>query len=342
MDGDGTGAVVVDGLRKVYGEVVAVDHASLAVSEGEIFGILGPNGAGKTTTVECLRAPHSRPGGRVRRADRSSHPRKCCRADSSMSTPATLVRGSAPRSAFSKLLESETKMAWRLPIGLVLGVAVPILLVVIFGNVPGMNRSEGKLGGLTYFDVYFPIVIALYVAILALVSLPTHLADYRDKGILRRLSTMPLSPSWMLAAQLVVSLALTAVSLSIVVALGTTAYGLGAPKELGGFVLAVLLTVAAMFAIGLLLASFARSGTVASGLGQLLLYPMLFFAGLWVPREVMTPELRDIGDWSPLGAAVQGMQTSMQGGFPSVQSLPVMVAYPAILSVLAVRFFRWE
>jgi len=47
-------AVVVDNLRKTYGELVAVDDASFAVTEGEIFGILGPNAAGKTTTVECV------------------------------------------------------------------------------------------------------------------------------------------------------------------------------------------------------------------------------------------------------------------------------------------------
>jgi len=46
--------VVADGLRKHYGETVAVDGVSLRVERGEIFGIIGPNGSGKTTTVECL------------------------------------------------------------------------------------------------------------------------------------------------------------------------------------------------------------------------------------------------------------------------------------------------
>jgi ABC-2 type transport system ATP-binding protein len=46
--------ITVDGLRKSYGPVTAVDGVSFTVAEGEIFGIIGPNGAGKTTTVECL------------------------------------------------------------------------------------------------------------------------------------------------------------------------------------------------------------------------------------------------------------------------------------------------
>jgi len=65
--GDTTGTVVeVTGLRKAYGDNVAVDGVDLEVRAGEIFGLLGPNGAGKTTTVECLQGLRRRSGGRVR------------------------------------------------------------------------------------------------------------------------------------------------------------------------------------------------------------------------------------------------------------------------------------
>ncbi|MEM4574087.1 MAG: ABC transporter ATP-binding protein [Candidatus Caldarchaeum sp.] len=58
----GSEAIVVEQLTKRYGELVAVDHVSFTVREGEVFSLLGPNGAGKTTTVEmleCLRTPDS-------------------------------------------------------------------------------------------------------------------------------------------------------------------------------------------------------------------------------------------------------------------------------------------
>src|SRR5471032_1943640 len=47
-----TPALLVSGLRKSYGDVVAVDGLDLTVGTGECFGLLGPNGAGKTTTIE--------------------------------------------------------------------------------------------------------------------------------------------------------------------------------------------------------------------------------------------------------------------------------------------------
>jgi ABC-2 type transport system ATP-binding protein len=47
-------AFVTDGLTRHFGEVVAVDHLTLEVHAGEVFGFLGHNGAGKTTTVRLL------------------------------------------------------------------------------------------------------------------------------------------------------------------------------------------------------------------------------------------------------------------------------------------------
>ena len=47
-------AVLIENLRKSYGDVQAVKNISFAVQPGEIFGLLGPNGAGKTTTIRCL------------------------------------------------------------------------------------------------------------------------------------------------------------------------------------------------------------------------------------------------------------------------------------------------
>ncbi len=57
--------VVKDNLRKVYGDVVAVDDISFEVHEGEIFGMVGPNGAGKTTTIECIEGLRRPDGGTV-------------------------------------------------------------------------------------------------------------------------------------------------------------------------------------------------------------------------------------------------------------------------------------
>jgi len=60
-----THPLVVRGLRKTYGDVVAVDGLDLEVRTGECFGLLGPNGAGKTTTIEICEGLLSRDSGDV-------------------------------------------------------------------------------------------------------------------------------------------------------------------------------------------------------------------------------------------------------------------------------------
>mgnify|MGYP001493781940 CR=1 FL=1 len=47
-------AVTIQGLERRFGDFKAVDHISLEVQAGEIFGFLGPNGAGKSTTIRML------------------------------------------------------------------------------------------------------------------------------------------------------------------------------------------------------------------------------------------------------------------------------------------------
>jgi len=51
---EGGAAVVAQGVRKAYGDVVALDGVDLDVAAGEVFGLIGPNGAGKTTLVRAL------------------------------------------------------------------------------------------------------------------------------------------------------------------------------------------------------------------------------------------------------------------------------------------------
>ncbi len=59
-------SLLLRGLRKTFGEVVAVDHLDLEVIRGECFGLLGPNGAGKTTTIEICEGLTDPDAGTVR------------------------------------------------------------------------------------------------------------------------------------------------------------------------------------------------------------------------------------------------------------------------------------
>jgi ABC-2 type transport system ATP-binding protein len=253
----------------------------------------------------------------------------------------SLLPKGTPRRAFVKLVQNEARLAWRTPVGLIVGLALPVLLLVLFRNVPIFNEGSATFGGHSYFDVSLPILIALVIAVPALFSLPTPLATYREQGILRRLSATPVPPSWVLGAQLVVNACIAVAALVILMVLGTVGFGLKT-QSLGGLILSIILSGTAVFGIGLWITGIARTATVAGGIAWLTFYPLMFFTGLFVPRQLLPAVVVNVGDWTPLGAGVDALQRSMLNGFPSTTSLLVLAAYSMVFGWLAVRYFRWE
>lgn len=261
-------------------------------------------------------------------------------------TPAPTGATAAPRSrqrraAFGKVVLNEARLTWRRPIGLIGGAGIPLLLLVIFGNLPAFKQHPSAFGG-SIFAAYVPVLMAFGLAMLALLGLPIPLATYRELGVLRRLSTTPVPPSWVLAAQAVVQGAIAVLTTVIISVVSTVAFGVPAPRNPAGLVLSVLLAIAGLAAIGLLIAALSRTSTAANVIGRIAFFPLMFFAGLWLPRALMPSVLLDISNYTPLGAAVQAIQTSMQTGFPAAAPLLVLAGYGVVFGYLASRLFRWD
>jgi ABC-2 type transport system permease protein len=86
----------------------------------------------------------------------------------------------------------------------------------------------------------------------------------------------------------------------------------------------------------------ARTSGAVNVIGRVVFFPLMFFAGLWLPRALMPSVLLNISNYSPLGAMVEAFQDSMQKGFPPAAPLLVLAAYAVVFGYLAKRFFRWE
>jgi ABC-2 type transport system permease protein len=246
------------------------------------------------------------------------------------------------RTAFAKIVRNEVRLAWRRPVGLIAGAGIPVLLVVIFGNVAGFQQPMPGYGTFTIFDAYVPILAVFAIAMIALLGLPVPLASYRELGVLRRLSTTPIPRTWLLAAQGVVQLGMALIALVVIFGVSITVLGAQSPVSPAGLVLSIGLSAVGLFPIGLIIAAVARTANAASIVGRLAFFPLMFFAGLWLPQDLMPALLRDISDYTPLGAAVQAIQSSMLTGFPPIAPLLVLAGYAVVFGFLARRFFRWE
>ncbi len=252
------------------------------------------------------------------------------------------TRIKTPRAAFGKLLLNESRLALRVPIGLGICIGLPILLLVILGVLSGTQEASIELGGLSYFALLYPLLVAVAILSQSINILPRTLIKYRELGILRRLSVTPVPRSWLLAAQIVINLAIAVIGIILLTAVSVFAFGLEPPRDFLGFLFADFLTITSLFAIGLCIAAVVRSDALSQGIGAILFFVMLFFGGLWVPRPLLPAEFVTISNWTPIGPSVDAIQSAMQGTFPSLQSIFVLSAYTLIFGYLAVRYFKWE
>jgi len=253
---------------------------------------------------------------------------------------AYLMAPARPRRALAKLTLTEAKLLLREPVTLLWGLAFPAALLTVMGL--ASSGAQSDVGGQRLVAVYEPIVIAFVTVALAVQVLPTLLAGYRERRVLRRLATTPVGPARVIAAQLAVNMALALAATAGVLAVGRLAFGVALPGQFAAFLITDVLAVTAMLALGVLIAALAPTARAAGGIGTLLFFPLMFFAGLWIPRAMMPATLRHIGDCTPLGAAVQSLQDSMRGYWPHPAALAVLAAYTIVLTVAAVRFFRWD
>ncbi len=244
-------------------------------------------------------------------------------------------------SALPKLIAVEVKLFLREPVSLFFVFVLPIGLMLVFG-LPQRGSAGGGTGQHAQVTFLPALALALSIGMLALFTLPMGLGVYRERGVLRRLATTPVHPGLLLAAQVAVNL--------IMGVLGAAATAVGVrllldqpgPANVPAFALTFALSIACLFAIGLLIAALAPSARAAQSIGPALFFPLLFLAGAWLPREQMPALLGKIGEFSPLGATVDTLGAAWAGHAPQVSQLIAMAVMAVIGALLSSRFFRWE
>jgi ABC-2 type transport system permease protein len=244
----------------------------------------------------------------------------------------------------ARLAAVETRLFVREPAVVFFAVLLPVALLLVLGTaIPGFRVPEPALGGQRVIDVQLPaMMILLSVATLALSSMPTTLAVYRERGVLRRMSTTPVRPGSLLAVQLALNAAVAVAATVLALVLGHLVLAVPPPGALWAFATVLVLGCLAMFAIGLALAAVASGSRVVQGAGSVLLFPLLFFAGMWVPRPMMPEVLRRISDFTPTGAFGQGLLDAMDGRVIQPLHLAVLVGWALVAGLAAARFFRWQ
>lgn len=240
------------------------------------------------------------------------------------------------------VLKTEIRLFRREPGSLFWILLFPTLLLVILGSIPSFREPESGLDGLRTVDAYVPVAVLLGLIVGGLQAMPQTLTGYRERGILRRMSTTPVRPVALLSAQMLVYGGAALASALLALAVGRLAFDVRLPEQAFGYAVALVLTVLVALALGAVISALSRTTKIAGAIGSAVFFPAMFCAGLWMPVQTMPDVLARIVGYTPFGAAAQALNQAAAGHWPGWDHLGVLVAWTVLLTAGASRWFRWE
>lgn len=241
----------------------------------------------------------------------------------------------------AKMTWLELKLFLREPLTALFAFALPLTILFVMGGVFGNESEADFYRGVGAMNYYIPAYIALVTASVGLISLPTHIAVNRERGVLKRYRASGMSAWVVVASEVLVTLIIASISAIVLVAVAMPIHDVRAPDSvplvLAGFIVSAL----TFAAIGVLLGAVLPSSRAAQALGVLLWFVMLMVGGAGPPPEVLTGAMRTVGDLTPLRHTINALQDawlSLDAGY----SWLIAGLITVVASVLALRFFRWE
>lgn len=170
------------------------------------------------------------------------------------------------------------------------------------------------------------------------------LIEWRRKKVLRRLRLSPAPTSSIVGSRVVVSLGVAIVQLAIFIGVAMM-MGL---KLKGAWYMAIPLVLAGtltFMAIGLLIGCFTKTAEGGSAIANLIILPMSFLGGAFVPIDSAPGWIKTLSQFLPLGWLVKGLTAVMaRGQGASAAFVPILelLALAVVLTAIGSRFFRWD
>jgi ABC-2 type transport system permease protein len=172
------------------------------------------------------------------------------------------------------------------------------------------------------------------------------LVGWRKNKLLRRLRLAPVGTASIVTARIAVSVAVAIVETFVFIAIAITPYfGLKLTAYWWMAIPVVICGTLAFMSIGLLVGALAKSQEAATAIVNLIVLPMAFLGGAFIPLAFAPQWIVKVSYFMPLRYLVVGAQNVMARGDGPASALPAMgilLGFAAVLTVIAVRVFRWD
>lgn len=209
-------------------------------------------------------------------------------------------------SSFRALTWVELKLFLREPLTVLFVLVLPLALLYVLNGVFGSSPPDPAVWeGLDAVDFYTASYAALAAATAGVLSLPVHLAGYREHGVLRRFQATAISPAVLVLAHMTVTAIGATAGAVLLVAVSFAGYNVSPPSSWAGVLIAYLVVTAAFVSLGALLGFLLPTARAAQGLGVLLFFVFMMLGGAGPPREVLPSGLGGISDVVPVTYAAR-------------------------------------
>ena len=220
-------------------------------------------------------------------------------------------------SAMPALIKAAFAVNIRQPATILFGFVMPIAIIVIF------NLIGGGLFGDSAVNQVVPGILAYSVANAALSASAMTFTAWRLNGLLSRLRLEPISAFEVIASRFVVAATVTLLQAAVFVALGAAFLGMDVSAQfLAAAVPYILLATLGFFAIGGVIGTFAGSEqAVAAGL-NLVLLPVAFLSGCFIPLTALPETLQTVMQFTPLAALSTAL---IDAGTTDLTAVPALI-----------------
>jgi len=242
-----------------------------------------------------------------------------------------------------KLTWVEAKLFLREPEAAFFTLAFPLVMLFIFGGIYG-NEPTPFFGGRGTVDMSTPAYMAMIIGTTGLLSIAIHIANYRERGILRRYRATPLHPTTILTSQVAVNFIMTLLGALLLVIAAKLIYNLRFEGNILSVLAGFTLSTLSFLSVGFLLASLAPTARAANIMGMAIFYPNLFLSGATIPKEVFPETINLVSRALPLTYVVrllQGLWFGEAWGEHLIE-VAVLVVMLIVGVAVSVRTFRWE
>jgi ABC-2 type transport system permease protein len=229
---------------------------------------------------------------------------------------------------------------WRNPQSAFFTFVFPVVIITVFGVLMGGGAKSSYFYGLSPMQYYVSTIAAVSVLGACYSQLAIVLAARRQEGILKRVRATPL-PAWAYFLGLLAHCIMVSVVDVVLIAGIGRLYGVPFPTQLAPIAAALVLGAASFCALGVAVASLIRNSEAAPAVVQLVLFPLLFISGTYLP--IHSQVLNSLAGALPVRAFNQALlgPFAHHTGF-DWKDLGVLLAWGAIGAFVAIRRFRWS